>query len=463
MQEHKRWSRVKRWAGAGALSLTILLGNVFPIHADTPTAPVPDISPWSIATLNEGEKYGIYPMEWYYDGTFRQSITEDKFQSLMATTAKKLDQLGLKKKEASLSYVTADVITREMVITSLFKLLSNYELPEAFGNTAVKPMDYMQQKGIVKGTKAGLQLDQPSSVEQAVVMASRLIEYTYDMADGGAEGLMWKVTNDNNTLYLLGSVHLGLTDMYPMHPSIRDAFAASNDLWVEVDIVNEDMSYFQEKMMYSDGTKLQDHISATSYEKLQKALKKLALPVNTFDSFKPFGVSNTLSTFGYFENPADSALAMATGIDSYFLTSAMLTGKPIHELESIKLQADLFADVPAETQEKELNELLDVLLSEKGSQEIANNLKQMQLDWIEGDVEGLKKTLTADGQLTQGETNQRLIGERDKNMAIKLSELLEKEGEHTSFVVVGAAHYVIDGMVVDLLKEKGYDVQLVQK
>lgn len=462
MQEHKRWGRFKRWAGAGALSLTILLGNVFPLHADTPAA-VPDISPWSIATLNEGEKYGIYPMDWYYDGTFRQSITVDKFQTLMDTTAKKLDQLGLKKKEASLSYVTTDVITREMVITSLYKLVSNYELPAAFGNTAAEPIEYMQQKGIVKGTKAGLQLDQPSSVEQAVVMASRLVEYTYDTAGGGAEGLMWKVTNDNNTLYLLGSVHLGLTDMYPMHKSIRDAFAASDDLWVEVDIVNGDMSYFQEKMVYSDGTKLQDHISAAAYDKLQKVLKKLALPANTFDNFKPFGVSNTLSTFGYFENPTDSTLAMATGIDSYFLTSAMLTGKPIHELESIKLQADLFADVPAEIQEKELNELLDVLLSEKGTQDIASNLKQMQLDWIEGDVEGLKKTLTADGQFSQGETNQRLIGERDKNMAIKLAELLEQEGKHTSFVVVGAAHYVMEGMVVDLLKEKGYDVQLVQK
>ncbi|MGG3281393.1 TraB/GumN family protein [Paenibacillus solani] len=462
MQQHKRWGRIKRWVGAGALSLTILLGQIPQLYADTPGA-VPDISPWSVATLNEGEKYGIYPMDWYYDGTFRQSITEAKFESLLDTTEKKLDQLGLKKKSGTPSIPAGEVINRETIITALFQLISHYELPEAFGNTEIGAVEYMQQTGIVKGTKAGLQLDQPATVEQAVVMASRLVEYTYDKAGGGAEGLLWKVTHNNNTLYLLGSVHLGITDMYPMHKSIRDAFAASDDLWVEVDIVNGDMTYFQDQMVYSDGTKLQDHIPAATYDKLQRLLKKLEMPANTFDSYKPFGISNTLTTLGYFEDPADSGLAMATGVDRHFLLSALLTGKPIHELESIKLQADLFADVPVDTQAKELEEILDVLLSETGSKNIANNLKQMQQYWIEGDAEGLKKTLAAEGAFTEGDTNQRLIGERDKNMAIKLAQLLEKDGTHTSFVVVGAAHYVMEGMVVDLLKEKGYDVQLVEK
>ncbi|KOP68828.1 polysaccharide biosynthesis protein GumN [Bacillus sp. FJAT-18019] len=462
MQQHKRWSRIKRWVGAGALSLTILLGQIPQLYADTPGA-VPDISPWSVATLNEGEKYGIYPMDWYYDGTFRQSITEAKFESLLDTTENKLDQLGLKKKSGTPSLPAGEVINRETLITALFQLISHYELPEAFGNTEVGAVEYMQQKGIVKGTKTGLQLDQPATVEQAAVMASRLVEYTYDTAGGGAEGLLWKVTHNNNTLYLLGSVHLGITDMYPMHKSIRDAFAASDDLWVEVDIVNGDMTYFQNQMVYSDDTKLQDHIPAATYEKLQRLLKKLGMPANTFDSYKPFGISNTLTTLGYFEDPADSGLAMVTGIDQHFLLSAMLTGKPIHELESIKLQADLFADMPVDTQVQELEEILDVLLSETGSKNIANNLKQMQLYWIKGDAEGLKKTLAAEGAFTEGDTNQRLIGERDKNMAIKLAELLEKDGTHTSFVVVGAAHYVMEGMVVDLLKEKGYDVQLVEK
>lgn len=462
MQEKKHWGKFRRWAGAGVLSLTLMLGQLIPLYADSPT-PVPEVSPWSISTLNDGEKYGIFPLEWYYDGTFQKTITADKFNSLMDDTEAKLDKLGLKKKEASVSFKTGDVINRETVITSLYKLLANYELPESFEINGVEPIDYMQQKGIVKGSKAGLQLDQPSTVEQATVMASRLVEYTYDMTGSGAKGIMYKVTNDKNTLYMLGSVHLGTSDMYPMHKTVRDAFKASDDLWVELDLINGDNTYFQEKMVYSDGTTLKEHVSSATYEKLQKVLKKLEIPANAFDNFKPFAVSNSLNSFAYFDNPADIAFATMSGIDNYFLTSAMLMGKPIHELEGIKLQADLFADVPAEQQEKELNALLDVFLTESGTKEIAKYLKQMQLDWVEGDAEGLEKSLTVDDQSADNEMNDRLLGERDKNMAKKLAELLEQEGENTSFVVVGAAHYVVDGMVVDLLKEKGYKVEMVQK
>lgn len=463
MNVKKHWHKLSRWATAGALSLTMVAGSVLPAHAASPApeAPVPTLSPWSVKTLHEGEKYGIYPLNWYYGGSFQKQITAGNFKSLMNATAKKLDQLGFKKKEASLSFPVGQTITRETVITSLHKLLSNYELPETAGLASEAPVDFMKENGIVQGTKAGLQLDQPCTAEQAAVMASRLVEFAYDTAGKGAEGLMWKVTNGNNTLYLLGSIHLGNTDMYPMHKSIREAFEASDDLWVEVDIVNGDMSYFTEKMVYSDGTKVKDHVSADTYEKLQKVLKKLQLPAETFDGYKPFAISSTLSTFSVLDNPAETELASVTGVDRYFLGKALLSGKPIHELEGIKLQADLFANVPAEEQEKELNMMLDGLLSDQGQGDAAEQLKEMQQAWIRGDAEGLTKNLS-DSDLTQSEGNRRLFGERDKNMAKKLVELLEQKGEHTSFVVVGAGHYVIKGMVVDLLKEKGYNVEFMQ-
>lgn len=461
MQVNKHWGKLGRIASTGLLSLTLLLGYVFPVHAEAPSG-TPSISSWSIETLNEGEKYGIYPLNWYYDGSFQGAITAEKFQSLMKSTGEKLDQLGFDKKDAALSFKTDQVITRETVITSLHTLLANYKLPASFGLADQQPVDYMSAKGIVKGTKAGLELNKPSTVEQAAVMASRLVEYAYDTAGAGAKGLLWKVTNDENTLYLLGSVHLGITDMYPMEKSIRDAFQDSEDLWVEVDIVNSDMSYFASKMVYDDGTALKDHVSEDTYKKLEKALEKMGMPAGTFDGYKPFAITTSLSTLSYYEAPEEQLIASNTGIDSYFITKAMLSGKPINELESIKLQADLFADVPASEQEAELNTLLDAILSEDGNQKAADYLKQMQLYWVKGDREGLAELLSADDQFASGETNQRLIGERDKNMAKKLAELLEQEGKHTSFVVVGSAHYVVKGMVVDLLKEKGYDVQFVQ-
>lgn len=86
----------------------------------------------------------------------------------------------------------------------------------------------------------------------------------------------------------------------------------------------------------------------------------------------------------------------------------------------------------------------------------------MQLEWAAGNLDGFKKLFVEAGQLEDSESAQRLLGDRDKAMAEKLAELLEAEGEATYFVVVGAAHYAVDGMVVDLLRDRGYDVQFVE-
>jgi uncharacterized protein YbaP (TraB family) len=42
------------------------------------------------------------------------------------------------------------------------------------------------------------------------------------------KGLFWKATSGANTIYLLGSIHLGSKDMYPLPREFEDAFAASN-------------------------------------------------------------------------------------------------------------------------------------------------------------------------------------------------------------------------------------------
>ncbi|WP_405081498.1 TraB/GumN family protein [Paenibacillus chitinolyticus] len=455
------WSKWSRKTAAGLLGVTILLGGTnLTVRAEQAPAPTPSISTWSLSTLNEGEKYGIYPMGWYYDGKFQQAIDAAKFTSLIESTAAKLDQLGFGKKDLPLPVSENKVITRDTVMRAMYGLLARYELPASFGIGSSSPIEYLQQKGIVQGSSEGLELDQPCTAEQAAVLASRLVEFSYDTAGQGAKGVFWKVKHNHNTLYLLGSVHLGIPEMYPLQKNIREAFEASDDLWVEADTLSGDMSYFANLMVYDDGTKIQDHVSKETYEKLQKVLKKMEIPEQAFEEYKPFAVSSNLSMLSLFDQPEQITAASASGIDHYFLTKALLTGKPVHELEGIKLQADVFNSLSPEAQEKDLNSLLDTLLAD-GGKEGADSFKQLQLDWSKGDAKGVADGLVRGG-LMEGELNKNLIGERDKNMAKKIADLLEKDGERTSFVVVGSAHYVVKDMVIDQLKAKGYDVQPVK-
>ena len=49
-------------------------------------------------------------------------------------------------------------------------------------------------------------------------------------------GLFWKASSSGNTIYLLGSVHLGTKEMYPLPDYIEKAFQRSSVLIVEVDL-----------------------------------------------------------------------------------------------------------------------------------------------------------------------------------------------------------------------------------
>ncbi|EJW17807.1 hypothetical protein PAV_3c02550 [Paenibacillus alvei DSM 29] len=95
-----KWNVLKRSLASGLVALVAMLGFVIPAQAtQAPVdAPQVSVSSWSINVLNEGEKYGIFPLTWYTDGTFQQPISADKFQALMKATSAKLDALELKKK-----------------------------------------------------------------------------------------------------------------------------------------------------------------------------------------------------------------------------------------------------------------------------------------------------------------------------------------------------------------------------
>ncbi|WP_435921989.1 TraB/GumN family protein [Paenibacillus sp. DYY-L-2] len=449
------------------LGASLLWSGSLSVHAEeAPSPSVPQISAWSVPTLNEGEKYAIFPLSWYYDGSFQNQIDQAKLQTLLTATSAKLDALGLKKTPDG-DYPAADPsgITRDHVLVSLYELLDDYELPQAFGLDNAAPVDYLKSKGIVNGTNRGLELDQPCTVEQAAVFASRLVEYTYETAQGGAKGLFWKVTNDKNTLYLLGSIHIGIPEMYPFRNEIKDAFEQADSLWVEANTITpspEDQQYFMQMQVYADGTTLKDHISKETYEKLEKVAAKVSFPVESFEPYQPWVVTNNLSLLSMVKSPEELGTAVTLGLENYFISTALLTGKPIQELEGIKLQADVLGEVTPEQQEKELNELLDSILDPSfDGTKIAQQFKQAQLDWAAGNIDKFNDSLAIE-TITEGDQNSRLLGERDKNMAKKLAELLEAEGESTHFVLVGAAHFVTKGMVLDQLKDLGYKVEFVK-
>lgn len=447
---------------ATSLAFTIILSS---IHVFANEIPVPDISEWAVPVLNEGERYGTYPMDWYYD-SFRAKITNDRANTLLTNTANKFDQLGLNKKD---DFKIADEgnITRGDFLSYLFNVIVEYKI-----TSEDNPITYFQERGIILGTNNGLDLDKPCTTEQAVIFSTRLIENVYNQYDGGGKGFVWKVENDGNTIYLLGSIHIGNSMVYPLNQRLKKAFNESDALIVEANLFDQSggIEYFVQKATYQDGTVLKDNVNEHTYNKLLKVLEKFGIPENTYSIYKVWSVANDMNVFSISKSQSmDNAAQSANlGIDIYFLSNALMNQKPIIELEGMKFQADLFDGLSKETQEEYLNSILDGILNpdEDKAKEPAKLIEEWLLQWSSGDIEGFKdsyaKTENKESDTEAEEFADMLFGERDKHMAEKIMEMLKSEKKATYFVVVGAGHFVVEDTIIDQLTENGYNVEIVK-
>ena len=437
-----------------AIVLVLMLSTIIPVWADGQQA---DISNWAISVLNEGEKYGIYPMEWYYD-QFRGQITEAKLDALIEKVDAKIDFVA--DKVAYQPVKETGKLDRNDVLIRFYNVLASYNLA---GKGDV--VTFMQSEGIVNGTDKGLNLDKPCNSEQAVIFAVHTVQHAYDTLNAGGKGVFWKVENNGNTVYLLGSIHIGNSSVYPLNDMVTDAFNQSEALYVEADILNsqEGLTYFMAKGQYADGTTIKDHVSAAQYDKIVKACEKFQITPEQIATFKPWFLANQLSSLSMMSSSDASAPSNQTnlGVDIYFTLNSLLAQKPIVELEGIPFQADMFDGLSQETQTTYLEGILDSILTPV--KEDANASAKLLAEWLEywrsGNLESFQKSFQGASTDSESEFSKMLFGKRDIGMADKIETMLKAEGKHTYFVVVGAGHYMNKGGVIDILKGKGYKIE----
>lgn len=283
----------------------------------------------------------------------------------------------------------------------------------------------------------------------------RTITFVANKQPGGSTGFLWKVEKDGNTVYLLGSIHVANDKMYPLRPEIEAAFEASQYLGVEVDLTKVEQAEIQkfilEKGSYTDGTKLKDHISADTYNKVVEILKANGLAGNSFDTFKPWVVTQGISAL----QVQSTDYTPDTGIDLYFSQKASKLNKPVIELENTQLQLNMFNEFSDGLQEKLLLDTLEGLKQTDSAAAVASldTLSQM---WIQGDEQSLVAMTQAVAQ--EPEYYKGLVSDRNNNMVKQVKEYLNSDKKATYFVVVGALHMLGEDGIVTQLKKEGFTV-----
>ncbi|MCH7322564.1 TraB/GumN family protein [Solibacillus sp. MA9] len=444
-------NKLTKTAFATTIGASLLLTSVVPLVKAEQL--MPSISDWAIETLNEGEKYGIFPLEWYYED-FQTAISQERLNTLLQLTEEKIASLELEKNAQFKPAVVKGNNTRGDIVNRLYNIAAQYNI-----GSGKDPVTDLQQRNVLRGSGTGLMLEEKATTQQAVIFAIRLIQNVYEQANAGAKGVAWVVADEDTTVYLLGSIHLGVPDMYPMHKKLTNAFNESQGLFVEANIVDpEGMEYYMEKAIYEEGKSIKDDISEEAYAKLQEVAELLEMPIEELETMKPWLITNNFSTLAMDGAFGLSVEEMAMhGIDMQFLLKAYLQQKPIYELEGVNAQVDMFDGLSKEAQEESLVGVLDSILEpvEQTDEDIAL-LSEWFMNWKVGDVDKFAKSLT-EVEGDESEYNKMLFGKRDENMANSIVEVLKNE-PGKFFVVVGAGHFLVDKNIRYHLEQAGYSV-----
>ena len=265
------------------------------------------------------------------------------------------------------------------------------------------------------------------------------------------KSFLWKVTSDDNTVYVLGSLHMMRPQDYPLNKCIEDAFNKSDVLSVEANINDTtqlDLENLLEKALYPENETLEDHVSRETYETIEKETGRLGLPLMLVQRQKPWFLALSLTSMELLNmgfNPS-------YGIDMHFLSQAS-GKKKIVELESIEYQFNLLSDFSDDEQEAFLLYSLEEIHILK--QEMASIIDA----WKRGDAKALESIMaeSTSGNIDMSTVLEKLIYGRNRRMVDKIEGYLEKDKPY--FVIVGAGHLVGKKGIINLLKERGYTVE----
>ena len=134
--------------------------------------------------------------------------------------------------------------------------------------------------------------------------------------------LFWEATDPYGPgkLYLLGSIHVADTEIYPFPDIIMSAFDSSDSLAVEVDIIafESDISMMlntMKLMYYPDMSKISDHMPSELYSRAKRYLGDAGNYSVVYDSMIPIFWSNIIDAV----NIEKSGLSPKYGVDRFFL------------------------------------------------------------------------------------------------------------------------------------------------
>ena len=191
---------------------------------------------------------------------------------------------------------------------------------------------------------------------------------------------------------------------------------------------------------------MEQNVEPDIFQLATRRAAELGIDPQVLKPMKPWFVALTMMAIKFQQLGLDANL----GVDRYLAERAKNSGKPTSGLETLEFQLGLLDQLPRRDQEMMLRETVTELdLLDK-------NMEQIVQSWLKGESASLEALLMA-GMKEYPELHQKIIVERNRRWLPQIEKIIGQGGG--AMVVVGAAHLVGQDGVVEMLKNRGYEME----
>ena len=288
---------------------------------------------------------------------------------------------------------------------------------------------------------------------QIIVVFLSLFWLALAPASATDRGALFKASAKGHSMYLFGTMHVGLPEFYPLEPRIAQAVAAASTLALEVDpglspeVVGKAM---RDHAMAAAGYTMPAPLAA----RLARVLGKAGIDPAAVAPFKPWMVAviltiQDIAEQGYFPN---------LGVDVHLSGLARAGKVKVISLESADLQMAMFARLSDAEQLRFLDDSIGSIESGKARvqmREVVDAWRTADRKALDALAEKMESDTTFSGRFTQ----RVVLAERNPAMADKLLQLLAQE--NNTVAAVGVLHLLGKNSVPALMRARGVTVERV--
>src|SRR5690606_26212479 len=171
--------------------------------------------------------------------------------------------------------------------------------------------------------------------------------------------LLWKVSDADNAVYLLGSFHMLRPGDYPVAREVQEVLAGAGSVVFELSPDEANSPRLAATMVQAAQRKRPGTLEGDLGPRLSARLRAYAdargLPLERLSGFDPWFVGLTLSLLQLQQQGLDPAL----GLDRHLMDAAAAAGKPTAGLETGAAQIAALSGMPVDAQLQMLEQALD--------------------------------------------------------------------------------------------------------